>query len=96
MIDKATAADLARAVISRMTVGRRHDLVLQEDRTIDTSFGWVFFYDSRRYLESGDFRLRAIGNSPLIVDRRNATVHLTGTAHPIEYYVKRYEAACAK
>ena len=36
------------------------DLVLVEEAMMEKEFGWVFFYDNRKHLETGDFRY-AIG-----------------------------------
>jgi len=32
-------------------------------------FGWVFFYDTKEYLETNDVTHALAGNAPLIVDR---------------------------
>jgi hypothetical protein len=65
--------------------------VILDDKTIERPFGWVFFYESREYLDTRDLALRMIGNAPLIVDRRDGSIHVTGTAEPIEHYIKEYE-----
>lgn len=92
MIDKAKAVELARTYVSKLSVGGRTDVVLREDRTIERPFGWVFFYESGKYLETGDEHFAALGNSPLFVDRRDGSLHVAGTARRIIYYIERYEA----
>ena len=69
------------------------ELVIIDDATIERPFGWVFFYQSKRYLESGEFEFCLAGNAPLIVDRRTGEVHVTGTARPIETYIAAYESS---
>jgi hypothetical protein len=32
-----------------------------------------------------------IGNSSIIVDRKDGSIHVTGTSHPLEYYLQAYE-----
>ena len=66
--------------------------VILEDHTIDRPYGWVFFYQSREYVESGDTRRVLIGNAPLIFNRVSGEVRVTGTAMPIEDYLRKYEA----
>lgn len=53
--------------------------------------GWVFFWDSKRHQETGDFRDATVGNAPILVDRTDGSVHHTGTARPIEEYIDRYK-----
>jgi len=64
-----------------------------ESQTIERPYGWVFFYQSKRYLETRDPSDALAGNAPLIVDRLTGQVTVTGTAHPTEYYLAQYEAA---
>ncbi len=67
------------------------ELVLLEDDTLEREWGWVFFFGSRRWRETGDPAYQSRGEGPLIVNRHDGSVHATGTRHPGEYYVTRYE-----
>lgn len=53
--------------------------------------GWVFYYDSKKHQETGATRDAIAGNAPILVDRRDGSVHFTGTGRPIEEYIERYE-----
>jgi hypothetical protein len=33
------------------------------------------------------------GNAPFIVGKRDGSIHETGTAEPVEFYLERYERA---
>jgi len=72
------------------TVG--FELVLLDDFTLERAFGWVFFYDSKRHVETRDFRDAIAGNAPIVVTKINGQVHETGTAFPIEYYLRKFES----
>ena len=65
--------------------------VICDEATIERTFGWVFFYDSRRHRETGDFRFEIAGNAPYIVNRSDGSVVATGTAHSPEHYIAQYE-----
>lgn len=69
------------------------DCVVVAEETIEKSWGWVFFYQSKTYVETGDFRNMLVGNAPIIVNRNTGQLSHTGTAHDIERYIKEYEAA---
>jgi hypothetical protein len=64
------------------------DIVITE--TIERPFGWVFCYNSKHYVESGDDKHCLLGNYPILVDRHNCTLHGTGLGK-IEEYIERYE-----
>lgn len=57
----------------------RVTLILTEPR--EESFGWVFFYDSKEFLETGDFSKAVAGNAPILIDKMTGELTVTGTAH---------------
>ena len=64
-------------------------LVLTEPR--EESFGWVFFYNSKEFLDTSDLSKAVAGNAPIIVDKMTGELTVTGMAHPIEYYIEQYK-----
>lgn len=48
------------------------------DNAICKRYGWVLFYNSRRYIETGDFLDSLFGNGPVVV-MHDGGVHLLGT-----------------
>jgi hypothetical protein len=89
-INARTARAMARHQVATMAVDLGLDLVLLPERTMDTDVGWVFFYESREYTETGDPQHALIGNAPLLVDRRTGALHLLGTERPVEAYLDDY------
>jgi hypothetical protein len=87
-ITKAEAEQIARKYVK--TLGQTMELVLLVDQTIERSFGWIFFYDSKRYIETGDIRHALAGNAPVIVTKADGQIHETGTAYPLEHYLKAF------
>ena len=69
--------------------------VILDEHTIEKRWGWVFFYDSRKHQETGDFKYAIAGNAPIIVNRFDGSLHVTGKASPTEDYIVEYEAQLA-
>lgn len=67
------------------------EFVLVEDATIEKEWGWVFFYQNKKYIETGEVKYALAGNAPYIVNRNTSEIISTGTAHNIEYYINEYE-----
>ena len=65
-------------------------LAILDEETIEADFGWVFFYDSRKHQETGELSDALAGNAPILVSRRDGSLHATGTAHPIEHYIDNF------
>jgi immunity protein 35 of polymorphic toxin system len=63
-----------------------------DDMTMDRPYGWVFFYQSARFLETRNPLDQFAGNAPLIINRFTRELRCTGTAHPTEHYLAEYEA----
>jgi len=90
MISRIQAQALAESHISQIA-GRETSFAILDARTVDFPFGWIFFYQSPRYLETREPSEVLAGNAPLIVDRLTGKITETGTAYPLEYYLSRYE-----
>ncbi len=89
MITYLEARDIAEAYVSSIENISVCELI--EDETIEESFGWVFFYNSKNFLETGDWSYALIGNAPIIVNKITGIVTETGTSYPIEYYINLYK-----
>jgi len=58
-------------------------------KTTEYDFGWVFMY-TIEYLETEDIKYCHFVNVPLIVDKNDGQLYVTGTARPVEHYVEKY------
>ena len=65
--------------------------VICDQFTRERPFGWVFCYQSEQYLKTKDPKYLLAGNAPLIVDRADGSVHVTGTARTLDEYIAEYE-----
>lgn len=87
------AVATATAYLSKRDPTGALALVLRHEATIERPFGWVFFYNSKQFVDSGDVQHALFGNAPLIVSRADGSIHVTGTGEPIEHYIQEYERA---
>jgi hypothetical protein len=88
--NKQEARSLAEQHLCKLPVSPPMELVILDQHTIETDFGWVFFWNSKKYVEAGEYQYALAGNGPLIVDRRDGSIHETSTAEPVEEIVDRY------
>jgi hypothetical protein len=89
VITKSDARAIVEAALSEQVTDI--ELVIIDDSTMEYEWGWVFFYQSKRYLETGDDGEQLAGNAPFIVNRTSGELVETGTALPVEHYVREYE-----
>lgn len=90
MIDIELAKRIAREYVQNLPQPCDDSYIVAEQNTREEDFGWVFFYDSERYMQTGEIGYALGGNAPIIVSRENGEVTVTGTAHPLEYYIQKY------
>jgi len=64
-------------------------LVLIDDATLEKDWCWVFFYQSRDYVESGSPSKRLAGNGPIVVEKQAGQLHVLGTARPLDEELRR-------
>ena len=82
----------AQEIIEQRLAGSNPPVLIMPETTIEKDWGWVFFYNSKEYLEGRDDDGWLCGNAPYIVERSTGMVHETGTADPIEFYIDNFEA----
>ena len=93
MISRSEAEAVASAYLQQASSSTGLELVILDNETLERDFGWVFFYDSKAHIESRSPRDVLAGNAPIIVDRNDGSVHVTGTAEPIERYIENYRSS---
>lgn len=92
MVTKDEARRLVEAKISTWRlVAPGAEIVIVDASTRETDFGWIFFYQSKEYLETGVLKYALAGNAPFIVDRDSGEIVETSTAYPIEHYIEEFE-----
>ena len=89
-VNARTARALARHQVATMAVDLGLELCLQPEKTLTTDVGWVYFYDSREFVETGNPKTALIGNAPLLIDGVTGATHLLGTERPVETYLDDY------
>jgi hypothetical protein len=87
----ASAKKIAENYLSETETPEDFQYVILDECTIEKESLFVFFYQSSTYLESGDINDMLAGNAPILIDKRTAEIHLTGTAHATEFYIHNYE-----
>ena len=89
MIDYKQAEEIVLHEISKFDIGDDKAILLKE-HTMVKPYGWLFFYNSKKYIETGEFSYCLAGNAPILIDKVGK-VHITGTAYELEYYLKKLD-----
>ena len=87
-MDFDKAAALATAWVDIVTEGQAR---IVRECTVAKPYGWIFFYQSKDFLDGGNAPTQLAGNAPIIVDRNTSELRVTGTSRPLEHYLEEYE-----
>lgn len=88
-VTKERALEIGRKAIADLKL--KNEIVIQEEKTIERDFGWVFFATSKKYLETGDPGYLVPGIGPLAVDRADGSAQFLGTSVYPEEAIAEYE-----
>jgi hypothetical protein len=66
-------------------------MLVVDKSTREFPSGWVFFYNSERYIQTGNVLDSLAGNVPIIVDRADGSVHETGRWLGLAHCISEYE-----
>lgn len=69
----------------------KNEPALIEDQTIEMPWGWVVFWNTLLYTETGDLEHAVIGPEPICVDRRKGTVASVLSDKPLNREIRRFE-----
>ena len=87
MLTKEKAREMVMREIEMLPHGLGPDgVVVLDEHTIERPWGWVFFYQSRRWREMGDENFFLLGNVPYIVNRHDGSIHAISAADPAAEY----------
>ncbi|WP_212002835.1 YrhB domain-containing protein [Chitinophaga sp. HK235] len=73
----------------------REELVIMDEYTIEFEYGWAFFYQTKKFVETGDI-FDGIGGGALIVNKFDGSVFEIGSARSAEEYIDEYVEECRK
>lgn len=96
MTDPAAARAIAQAFVESLDTWFSDPAdapAVQWEATTELNFGWVFYWNSRRFLETGDGRHALHGNTPFLVDRRDGSVYPVGTGMPLHQSIRTFADA---
>ncbi len=71
-------------------------VVVFDQATIDKPYGWIFFYNSKKFADTGILHYEICGNGPVIVNKHEGTVLAFGSSIPVEFIIEEYELDLAK
>jgi hypothetical protein len=67
------------------------ELVIRDEATIEKSYGWIFFYNSRLYLQTENISHFVAGNGPIVVERGSGNLVRLPSAYPAKESIAEYE-----
>ncbi|MDR1191335.1 MAG: YrhB family protein [Verrucomicrobiales bacterium] len=65
--------------------------ILDDSKVIEKAFGWVFFYNSQKFMETRNDICRLAGNGPIIINKFTHDILILGTDKPANVLIEEYE-----
>jgi hypothetical protein len=91
IISPEEAKEIAQNALHKTRSRIDNELVIQDKFTVEFETGWVFYYQSRKYLETGDILFRLMGNGPIIIDKEEGLAYQAGTGEPVQYWIEEFK-----
>jgi len=88
MVTENESDEIARSVLDNKEKESGITLKISERKI--TGVGIIYFYNSREYVDAGNFSEMLLGNSPFIVDADDGAVHFFGTSFSADRYLDEY------
>lgn len=95
MLTRAEAIQLVSERLRQMS-SPDDVLIVVDEGTIEREFGWVLFYNSRKFIETGDYRFQLAGNGPVMVNKDDGSIEFCGASKSVEAQIREYERRLAE
>lgn len=90
MINLEKATGIVQRELAEHGASAGLELALLNEYTLEFDYGWLFFYNSKAYVDARDDQYLIGGNAPIIVDKYSGRVVVTGTRQSEEEYLRLY------
>lgn len=92
MLTEKEMNEIAEKYVSDLLQERANEMMILYEFTVKKNYGNVYVYNSRKYIETRDFKYALVGNAPFLVEKETGKVVVFGTAQRKDYYIQEYEA----
>ena len=93
MIDQNKAKEIVYAEINQPS-GHwpdKPEMIILDEYTVEKEYGWIFYWTSRAYHETGDFQYAIAGNGPILISRADGALYQCASAPPLEESIQAQE-----
>lgn len=92
MLSQREAYAVCYAQINQPDLGWPEKPEIVVTSTVEREQSWVFYYQSKPYVDNGDFGQSLVGNGPCVVLKSDGRFVFTATFPPIDERVSEAEA----
>ncbi len=92
MLDRKAALNRVLEILSEKAPPDK-PWAISESHLTETASAWIFFYNSRRYLETGEIVYALAGNGPVLVNKKTGEVKFYGSLPTVDVIINDYEKA---
>jgi len=90
VLDREEALERVVAILSEKATPNEPWVVV-ENQKLETASAWIFVYNSKRYLETGEIIYALAGNGPVFVNKKTGEVKFHGSIPPLQTIIDEYE-----
>lgn len=94
-LDEAKSAIYEMLLVQYDGVTPEDTPIIFDEATITKPWGWVFFYNNKRYYQTRDFRWQWVGPGPIFFNRHTAGIREFGSGANLEHALYDYEMELA-
>lgn len=92
-----TEEEASKFVLSSIErdIAPEEEVAIAEEYTLRTRYGWVFFYNTKAFLDTGDEMFALAGNGPVVLVESTGQVHYLGSAREVDVELRDFERKLA-
>lgn len=92
-VSESEAQCIASDYIRSLDPHSQLNLVILPGHTISKPWGWIYFYSTKEFAETGDMQYALGGNGPVVVERQTGMVSVFPTNQSVEVSIRQFESS---
>jgi hypothetical protein len=80
----------AKVLVEEKIQSERNGYAVVDDSTIEYESCWVLFYQTKKYVETNDFRDTIVGHGPVIVDKQSKSIYELGSGNDLDECINAF------
>lgn len=81
MLNQQEARERVLKYLNKSYHNSNDEIVILDKHTVERAYGWIFFYQSKKFIQTENISYMLIGNGPIVIEKIDGKTHCLGSGY---------------